>query len=563
MKNRVLSMILVLVLMVGLAAMPVRAAEGDWQYTKIEGGLRLTAYLGNETELTLPDNLDGQPVIEIGPGCFRDSKLKVVTVPHGIRVIAEEAFYGSAELKKVILGGSVNVIGDRAFANTGLIKMDIPGCVRSIGKEAFLNCTSLENIVIEGGVEEWNVEIGDEAGSGSVTMEEGVESIGAKAFYGCAKLTRMRLPASVKTIGSQAIGYTDEGLQSGYKLTGYVASTAQTYAEENGLAYVPLEMGSGSTGVCGAEINWGFDRENGVLHLAGSGRMYDYAAAECLPWYGFREEIKTAVVGEGITSLGDYAFAGSAVEQVSLPANLKWVGVEAFAGCTNLSELTFAGDAPSFSADTFKNTTLTAWYPGWNSTWTESVRQNYGGNVTWLRAGALPFEDVPEGSFCYEAVAWALDKGITTGISETIFDPLGQCGRATVVIFLWRAAGCPAPTTTVSPFTDVKADDWYAPAVLWAVEQGITTGTSETTFSPFEVCNRTTVVTFLWRYMGEPEATVSCGFSDVPAGAWFEAPINWAVENGVTNGIGGNLFDVLGVCNRAQVVTFLYRTFVD
>ena len=115
MKNRVLSMILVLVLMVGLAAMPVRAAEGDWQYTKIEGGLRLTAYLGNETELTLPDNLDGQPVIEIGPGCFRDSKLKVVTVPHGIRVIAEEAFYGSAELKKVIrfkvaVGGLLSVI---------------------------------------------------------------------------------------------------------------------------------------------------------------------------------------------------------------------------------------------------------------------------------------------------------------------------------------------------------------------------------------------------------------------------------------------------------------------
>ena len=119
--------------------------------------------------------------------------------------------------------------------------------------------------------------------------------------------------------------------------------------------------------------------------------------------------------------------------------------------------------------------------------------------------------------------------------------------------------GSPEPTATVSPFTDVSINDWYAPAVLWAVEKGITTGTSATTFSPFEVCNRTTVVTFLWRYMGEPEVSTACGFSDVPAGAWFEAPINWAVEEGITNGIGNNLFDVLGVCNRVQVVTFLHR----
>ena len=169
-----------------------------------------------------------------------------------------------------------------------------------------------------------------------------------------------------------------------------------------------------------------------------------------------------------------------------------------------------------------------------------------------------PFIDVPEGIFL-EPVLWAVEKGITTGTSETTFDPLGQCGRATVVIFLWRAAGSPEPTATVSPFTDVSINDWYAPAVLWAVEKGITTGTSATTFSPFEVCNRTTVVTFLWRYMGEPEASTACGFSDVPAGAWFEAPINWAVEEGITNGIGNNLFDVLGVCNRVQVVTFLHR----
>ena len=117
---------------------------------------------------------------------------------------------------------------------------------------------------------------------------------------------------------------------------------------------------------------------------------------------------------------------------------------------------------------------------------------------------------------------------------------------------------CGEKEPVTNPFIDVPEGIFLEP-VLWAVEKGITTGTSATTFSPFEVCNRTTVVTFLWRYMGEPEASTACGFSDVPAGAWFEAPINWAVEEGITNGIGNNLFDVLGVCNRVQVVTFLHR----
>ena len=109
-----------------------------------------------------------------------------------------------------------------------------------------------------------------------------------------------------------------------------------------------------------------------------------------------------------------------------------------------------------------------------------------------------------------------------------------------------------------NPFVDVPEGIFLEP-VLWAVEKGITTGTSDTTFDPLGQCGRATVVIFLWRYMGEPKAETACGFSDVPAGAWFEAPINWAVEEGITNGIGNNLFDVLGVCNRVQVVTFLHR----
>ena len=175
-----------------------------------------------------------------------------------------------------------------------------------------------------------------------------------------------------------------------------------------------------------------------------------------------------------------------------------------------------------------------------------------------------PFVDVPNDSFCIDPVLWAVEEGITTGTSATTFDPNGKCARAIVVTFLWRAAGSPEPTTTENPFTDVKESDFYYKAVLWAVEKGITTGTSATTFSPSELCNRATVVTFLYRAMGSPAVSSSENpFSDVKVDSWYGPAVLWAVENGITNGMGDGTFGVGASCTRAQVVTFLYRTLVN
>ena len=172
-----------------------------------------------------------------------------------------------------------------------------------------------------------------------------------------------------------------------------------------------------------------------------------------------------------------------------------------------------------------------------------------------------PFVDVPEDGFYYESVLWAVENGITTGTTETTFDPNGKCQRAQVVTFLWRAKGCPEPTTTENPFTDVKESDFFYKAVLWAVENGITNGTSDTEFSPYAECNRAAVVTFLYRAMGEPAVEgVENPFTDVVATAWYGPAVLWAVENGITNGISATEFGVNTTCNRAQVVTFLYRT---
>ncbi len=171
-----------------------------------------------------------------------------------------------------------------------------------------------------------------------------------------------------------------------------------------------------------------------------------------------------------------------------------------------------------------------------------------------------PFTDVPEGSFYIDPVLWAVEKGITTGATATTFNPNGNCQRAQVVTFLWRAAGSPEPTKTENPFTDVKESDFYYKAVLWAVEKGVTNGLTATEFGPFTLCNRAQVVTFLWRAMGSPESTADVAFTDVQSGQFYSTAVAWAVENNITNGISATEFGVGGICNRAQVVTFLYRT---
>ena len=173
-----------------------------------------------------------------------------------------------------------------------------------------------------------------------------------------------------------------------------------------------------------------------------------------------------------------------------------------------------------------------------------------------------PFTDVDTGSFYYEPIMWAVENGITNGTTATTFGPNDQCLRAQVVTFLWRAVGSPEPSTTDNPFMDVKPDDFYYKSVLWALENGITSGMDATHFGPMSYCNRAQVVTFLYRTLGSPEVSETNNpFTDVAAGSFYERAVLWAVENGITNGLAATSFGPNAVCNRAQIVTFLYRAF--
>jgi len=175
---------------------------------------------------------------------------------------------------------------------------------------------------------------------------------------------------------------------------------------------------------------------------------------------------------------------------------------------------------------------------------------------------SVRFTDVKSSDFFYTPVQWAVNNGVTTGTSKTTFGPEASCTRAQAVTFLWRAAGCPAAKSGANPFNDIKASDYYYKAVLWAASSGVTSGTSKTTFSPSAVCTRGQIVTFLWRSQGEKKVLAVNPFKDVKKSDFYYDAVLWAVKNNVTTGTSSTTFSPAQNCTRGQIVTFLYRAIV-
>ncbi|RHT58407.1 S-layer homology domain-containing protein [Butyricicoccus sp. AM29-23AC] len=193
----------------------------------------------------------------------------------------------------------------------------------------------------------------------------------------------------------------------------------------------------------------------------------------------------------------------------------------------------------------------------------ENVSRTHTIEVIFMKANGNPqtgvFVDVATGSYYEDAVDWAVENGITKGTDDTHFSPDGICTRAQAVTFLWRAAGSPEPETRTMPFTDVPVGSYYYDAVLWAVENGITKGTSDTTFSPNMTCTRAQIVTFLWRSEKSPAAGRANPFADVKSDAYYADAVLWAVKENITKGTTNTTFSPDADCTRAQIVTFLWR----
>ncbi len=234
---------------------------------------------------------------------------------------------------------------------------------------------------------------------------------------------------------------------------------------------------------------------------------------------------------------GTTASAGVSLAQVS--GTLYATGID--------SEATLKVDGKSAAVSTLSNA-----MPDIDSLMTGSVTEP---------TATTPFTDVTAGAYYYDAVLWAVQNGVTSGTSATTFSPDASCTRGQIVTFLWRAAGSPKPASNSNPFTDVKAGAYYYDAVLWAVEKGITSGTSATTFSPDASCTRGQTVTFLYRAAGSSKpASNSNPFTDIMAGAYYYDAVLWAVEKGITSGTSATTFAPDSTVTRGQTVTFLYRS---
>lgn len=250
-----------------------------------------------------------------------------------------------------------------------------------------------------------------------------------------------------------------------------------------------------------------------------------------------------------------YTYTGSAARTVTL-ASSKIVTV-------NEAEKTTEGDTSSqpFTVTITRAGTTTD--GGTGGAGGGGIGGGGGGTVTPAPGGATqnPFVDVKQGDYYYDAVQWAVGKKITSGTSATTFTPDGICTRAQTVTFLWRSQGSPKAAGAENPFTDVSKDAYYYDAVLWAVEQGITNGTSATTFSPDATVTRGQTAAFLWRVAKQPQVDQTANpFADVTQDAYYYNAVLWAVAKEITNGTSSTTFSPDQGCTRAQIVTFLWRT---
>ena len=494
-----------------------------------------------------------------------------------VELIGNSAFYGCSGLEEVNLGESLLGINTLAFSGcTSLTEISMPDTVEALGTDVFNGCTALTTVKLSEGLKNLPAYTFNECTSlVNVTMPEYLTTIGERCFYYCQSLESIDLPVSLIAMDNDAFGHCiklhDIEFPMALSYVGYVAFNGCTSLGNlefpPNLTYFTGGMFYDCTGL------------TEIIFPMGTTYVDDDAFAGC-------SNVKKIVfTGDLPTILG--AFIGIEADAWYPAGNATWTSEALLnyggsltwhAMCEEHSFGKWNHAVPATCTESgIDERTCSAcqWTEQRISEptghiWDEGTENENGETVyTCLICGATsdelpfvnPFTDVKEGDWYYDSVMWAVKNGITTGATETTFDPNGKCLRASVVTFLWRAKGCPEPTMTNNPFTDVKESDFFYKAVLWAVEEGITNGTTATTFAPYAECNRAAVVTFLYRAMGEPQVgSTENPFSDVVATAWYGPAVLWAVENGITNGMGDGTFGIGTTCNRAQVVTFLYRT---
>ena len=552
MKKRILSLLLVLLMVVSLVPVSAFAADesfksGDFTFA-IEGGVAcVRKYNGSSSSVTVP------------------SKVDYDGVTYKVRSIHSKAFQNCATIKKVVLPETMSEIGASAFSNcTSLNSLTINSDLQKVYTvdNTFYNIgANSDYLDVVFGPEVTAIPSNLFASSysktdgcyphiTSVTIPDSVTSVGFAAFENCHDLKSVHIGSGMKSIGTNA--FFETGVQS-------VVIDGDCTIGKHAFLYCYYLKDLTINGDCKL-LEGCFAHCTGLESITINGDIADTISASLdenpvilvLPPFnnaGYNSDSLKVTFGQTVSEIPKQLFATSSskssghyarITEVDIPTSVKSIGKYAFYNCHDLRTVNYAGSAIDWTMVNVGD---------YNNSLT-SASFKYGSESLFI--------DVNVGDFCYDAVKWAVNKNITKGTSATTFSPNERCTRGQVVTFLWRAAGEPKASTDVN-FSDVDPNAYYHDAVQWAVENNITKGTGNNRFSPDATCTRGQVVTLMYRAANSPSVSSGNGFVDVAAGSYCYDAVNWAVENNITKGTGGNCFSPDAPCTRVQVVTFLYR----
>ena len=595
MKKKILSLLLVLVLLVSTTPAVVSASEDTvpegLEYINYGTYIEISGYSGTASVLKIPESIEGLPVTRIGYSFQNCPSLTKVILPGTIKTIYYDAFedFPSLEaiefsaqnemyeaLDGVLFSKDMSTLILYPAAKKG--DYTIPNSVGYIEDSAFRSCTGLTSLELPQGYKSRidNGMFGHCSNLKEVTIPASVTDIHSLAFMGCSSLTSIKVDADNSSYCSiDGVLFDKEGkklvilpggISGHYIIPENVEIAYHAFYDAKSLTKVTISNNvslDSDDFVC-----WGHIFYNSPLlteievdpahpyYSVSNNILYNKAGTSLL--YCPQSKSGIVTVSDGVTQIGVGAFANCGeVTGIVLPSSITEIFPAFNHRCKKLTDVYYAGTEEEWEKINI-----------YTDLGIYEVYYDLGRNKALFDASMhydiKTFEDVPSSSFYYEPVLWALGSNITSGTTPTEFSPYDACLRSQVVTFLWRAAGEPKAESAVNPFVDVKPGDYYYDAVLWAVEKGITYGADDTHFEPNGVCNRSQVVSFLYRAFDTPSVEGAGNpFQDVPDGAWYAAAVQWAVKEGIAYGLSESEFGPNDICNRSQVVTFLHRAYVN
>lgn len=547
--------------------------------------------VGKAADYTVPSG-----TVAIAGGAFKDcAKLESLVIPDSVISIGESAFENCAALKRITLPKSITKLEASCFSGcAALAEIALPDSVKALGEKVFSGCAALKSVKIPAEV----TVIPAEAFSGcssleSITIPKSVSQINERAFDGCTALKKVDYLGSdtdwgqvTKETGNNALDNAEKSFTRTDHEHKYTDTVIPPTCTERGCtvhlcacgdkredSYTPPLGHSYKGGIC---VRCGIlDPNKDIPHkhdfipivtkptcLTEGFTTYACSCGECytkdyVSAVGHKTQLQNAKAAGCMTGgyTGDEVctVCGKVFKQGSVIFALGHDPQPARVKAPTCTESGYTGDLICMRCGDMTQIGKTVAAAG---------HKFFGGvcSVCGTKgAEAAPkFDDVKSGAFYFDAVQWAVENGITNGTGKNTFSPNNVCSRYQIVMFLWRAAGQPEAKAAVS-FADVKPGDIFYEAVQWAVERGITKGTSSTSFSPYAPCTRGQIVTFLYRSAGSPKVSGACNFSDVSSGSFCHDAVIWASSEGITNGTSAGRFSPNEGCTRAQVVTFLYR----